>query len=656
LATVNSSKSSPPAKSSKDITFPKVDRIMGLPPIGAETDGEYFDTRSFLEVTFPILHIIASACEWENITKPMNVKKLSQEYQFAVIPDTSISYSHTNNYYASNIEQDLANLIRLNTAGEIRQLALVSKGPTGQAFSGVGVAYLDELIRQMTDVLQTYGARIGGNAAQLYTALGADVSRTFLGGGRIDIPNIWEDSNTAMSWTFTIDLRTFATDPNSEMYFRDIIQPLEVLLKLSLPVGGYNISYLEPPYISARLGNIMDVKLGGISSLSWSAPLNEFNFNEVPRHIEVSITIQDLYNVMVQSGSENPDFPSAEKFITNMSRNYKNRMQGKAFTKVFSKEYDIKMGSAAEEASDVSSAMKQPNYSSISQPAIPSAQVKDFNMKKLFNNPILTNVTTKFDRLRKSISIKSEYTNTIFKLDNVKNVTGNMITYDFVNGNPLNFNMNNISKFTVSGNNMLNNLLFSGLEGNMLSMIQDVFNPSSMLHFTNNLFSQVPNTTLNELAIIQAILTRELGGFINESGSNIGTLISVLSNITRGMSYKLPSIINNETITPESIVASSLKRIKENDIILDNQIKYSIDAQRYLQHAAEEFARRFGNNPNVTNEIRTIAMGKDLGSFVDAMSNVFDTVSVITSSSILNEILKPQLNGIESDITIVMEA
>jgi hypothetical protein len=122
------------------------------------------------------------------------------------------------------------------------------------------------------------------------------------------------------------------------------------------------------------------------------------------------------------------------------------------------------------------------------------------------------------------------------------------------------------------------------------------------------------------------------------------------------MSYKLPSIINNETITPESIVASSLKRIKENDIILDNQIKYSIDAQRYLQHAAEEFAKRFGNNPNVTNEIRTIAMGKDLGSFVDAMSNVFDTVSVITSSSILNEILKPQLNGIDNDITIVMEA
>jgi len=50
LATVNSSKSSPPAKSSKDITFPKVDRIMGLPPIGAETDGEYFDTDHFLKL------------------------------------------------------------------------------------------------------------------------------------------------------------------------------------------------------------------------------------------------------------------------------------------------------------------------------------------------------------------------------------------------------------------------------------------------------------------------------------------------------------------------------------------------------------------------------------------------------------------------------
>ena len=651
---VLSSESAPPVKSSKDIIFPTIDRIMGLPPIGAETDGEYFDTKSFLEATFPILHITAAYCEWEDTTKPMSPKKLSQEYHFAVIPDSTIAYTHTNNYYASNIEQDLANLIRLNTAGEVRQLAMVSKGASGQAFTGVGVAYLDEIINQLTDVLQTYGGRVGGDTGRLFAALGGDVSRTFLGGGRIDIPNIWEDSNTGMSWTFTIDLRTMATNPNSELYIRDIIQPLEVLLKLALPVGGYNISYLEPPYISARLGNIMDVKLGGISNLSWSAPMVEMNFNEVPRHIEVSLTIQDLYNVMVQSGSENPDFPTAERFINNFSRNYNNRTGGKIYSNVLRKEYDFNMGSSAEAASEVSSSMVQPRYSSITQPAIPNAQVSRFNVKKLMDNIKTSRIVSSFDRALRSLSVKTEYTNTVFKLDNVKNIMGSAVNYNFANGQPITLDLNSMNRFDVSGKNILQDLSFPGLDSDILSSFQNVFNNNTMLYFTDNSFSQVPNASLDSLASVQNILMGQLGGFINESGDNIGILLSSTDNIIKVLPLKIPSILSGETVSSEAILSAALQRIRNYDIVLDNQIKYSPETQRYLHRASDIFADRFCNNEDVITEIRAIGSGLDLNEYVGGMSNVFSTASVIMNSSSLNSILSPQLSGVDNDLTIVM--
>ena len=69
------------------------------------------------------------------------------------------------------------------------------------------------------------------------------------------------------------------------------------------------MSYIEPPYITANIPNVLDVKMGAISNLNWNIPLSEINMRGVPRHIQVQFTITDLYNVMVQSKNAEKDNP-----------------------------------------------------------------------------------------------------------------------------------------------------------------------------------------------------------------------------------------------------------------------------------------------------------------------------------------------------------
>lgn len=646
--------------SPKDIKFPYIDRIMGLPPIGMETDGDYFDSKEFLEASFPVLHITAEYYEWDDVGKPLNVNKLSPTYKFAIIPDSQINYAHTNQYGASGIESDLAQLLRFQTAGEVRQLMKTSSGVL-KTNLGKGQEYLDTLLSRLSSVLVEAASRTYfSDQTTAMSSLGMDVTRSIVEGARIDLPDIWQDSRTTQNWTFTIDLRTMATNPNSELYKHDIIQPLEILLKLSLPVGGYNISYLEPPYISAKLGNFLDVKMGGISNIMWTAPLNEFNLNETPRHIEVSLTIQDLYNVIVQSGSENEDFPTLERHISNFTKNYKDKTAGKAYSNIFKNEY--KPGNESSNAVAEGPAPYQSNFSRIEYPTVTNAKFNEMEMLDSFDEAQIKTVNMAFNNKSNTFSVYSSALNNaeLFKLDNVTNITGNALSYDFLNGKETTtMDIANIKSFNISGMNNIKDMTFSSLMNDTKNSFDNVFTNSNIAQITNGIITEKPVQTLDQLAVLNQMTTQNLNLFLSENNDNLTTLFNISDNIVQSLGSQINGMVLDTT--PESLSSATLRRIKYNNPVLENQIRYSREAQRFVEQISDLYTSNFVNNTNIRNEYinynsmlppTSYGINTDL---ITAMSSIFAVASVLMKSNSMNSILSSKLKGVDREITIHLE-
>jgi hypothetical protein len=76
---------------------------------------------------------------------------------------------------------------------------------------------------------------------------------------------------------------------------------------MALPVAGAAMAYIEPPYVEAKFANFIHTKMAGISNLSISAPASDLNMRDVFRHLSVSVTVTDLYSVMMQEGSSEVD-------------------------------------------------------------------------------------------------------------------------------------------------------------------------------------------------------------------------------------------------------------------------------------------------------------------------------------------------------------
>ena len=265
------------------------------------------------------------------------------EYNFAVQANSQITYSHQNNYAPSGIEGMVGGMFGsiADTINQTSSLSQVSGGAAGNLFNSAAALgnKLASAGQQMaTQTLNTLAGSIrqDWDQASKDTAsmfLGAfknlgDVALSRLSGGRIDLPDVWTDSQTNVQHSFTLEFRTMNPDPLSDQYFKDIILPVYILLTLSLPTDTKGIVYKTPPYISCNLDQLFEIRIGAITSISIDPHLEEVNFKRAPRHVTVQITIKDLYSVMKQKaydadnddkgiGDENEDTVTKDKFINN---------------------------------------------------------------------------------------------------------------------------------------------------------------------------------------------------------------------------------------------------------------------------------------------------------------------------------------------------
>ena len=127
----------------------------------------------------------------------------------------------------------------------------------------------------------------------------SNVVRTLLGGGYVDIPKKWDDSDIQLhSSSYTIDL--VAPYGNIYSQIQNVYLPLAMLLAGSLPLATGKASYTSPFLCSLFNKGVQEIKLGMITSLSIERGTSNLPFtrNKRPLGIKVSFTVTDFSNLM----------------------------------------------------------------------------------------------------------------------------------------------------------------------------------------------------------------------------------------------------------------------------------------------------------------------------------------------------------------------
>ena len=127
----------------------------------------------------------------------------------------------------------------------------------------------------------------------------SNVVRTLLGGGYVDIPKKWDDSDIQLhSSSYTIDL--VAPYGNIYSQIQNVYLPLAMLLAGSLPLATGKSSYTSPFLCSLFNKGVQEIELGMITSLSIERGTSNLPFtrNKRPLGIKVSFTVTDFSNLM----------------------------------------------------------------------------------------------------------------------------------------------------------------------------------------------------------------------------------------------------------------------------------------------------------------------------------------------------------------------
>lgn len=643
--------------SSGNLKFPSVDRIMGLPPKWAATDADG-QMESLMDCSFPILQIRPLELKSQSSSSDRNTKTsaiVDAFYKFAIQADGSLGYSHTNDYAEAGITNMLKQLIPSDTMREVRQLGKVMKGPLGPAMGKAASETTGVMTKGLSDALSSSlqkgmqavnGGELGGVGSYMH-AIGSDVISGLLEGARIDLPNIWVDSKTAMSWNFNIKLRTFGTNQSDPEYIKEIVEPLLVLLMLALPVSGKSFAYTEPPYVEIKVGSLIHCKLGGITSISWNSSLNEWNFNQMPRQLDVSLTVTDLYNVMVQTedGGDhaNKDLPTLKKIIDKLKEKTavvsvpgtpKNILLNEYFSqgREIGDDKNIDSVASLEQADSLNKSISK-SVKGVDASGI-SAVIKSGNVSGAFGSlpgGLAQNVTASFNPTSSSLSFLSGGLNgaMLGSIPNISQLTGGLNVSSLLSGNALNLNMLssaiNLNALTSIGSNFAGNLS-SAFSGSLSS----IFNSANMQTLTGGLTSVVPSNFLS--AISQA--TTSLGAFIPtelSGGASIGNLAKIMSQSLTAVPAMVSSVANglSTSLSSDRLMESIMSNIKATDSNLDIGIRLSDYQQNVLKNYTGNLVTELNKVDFVSeaNNIKAdIAMRNPLEQLNTAMTTVYENV------------------------------
>lgn len=158
--------------------------------------------------------------------------------------------------------------------------------------------------------------------SRIFSDLGKDFA-VIAAGGKLIFPEIWSDSEFSQSFDVNIKLR--CPCPNLVSWFLDIMVPLNMLVAYVMPRAPYGKNtlgkdfdaianaYMSPFLVRAFYRGLFNCDMGIVTSLSiQKGQQGSWTLGGLPTEVDVSMTIKDLYNVMVMSSTTQP-----KTYVTN---------------------------------------------------------------------------------------------------------------------------------------------------------------------------------------------------------------------------------------------------------------------------------------------------------------------------------------------------
>ena len=246
--------------------------------------------------------------KWENATNgKFDSLILSSEDYVCFYVDSSSSKSE--DFSNSTTESSLVGKVNgySDTAKEIKFL---TGAITGNNF--LNDQNIVDLTSKLADISENLlnGSTILSNVGKDFAIIAA--------GGKLVFPEIWSDSEFSQSFDINIKLR--CPCPNPLQWFLDIIVPLNHLIAFTMPrtpFGHTSVKnqvfdntvngYVSPFLVRGFYKGLFNCDMGIITSLQITkGKEGSWTRMGLPSEVDVSITIKDLYNIMVMTADTMP--------------------------------------------------------------------------------------------------------------------------------------------------------------------------------------------------------------------------------------------------------------------------------------------------------------------------------------------------------------
>lgn len=332
-----------------------LDKILfGLPPI--DNDDEVVGT--LVKNSFPILKIReVKEVRPEKVSgiDPEESTYKGQAYKFVITNEGNITYSLSNEYGSSIIEDMFSKYMKMDFVTDLYQVANTSRQFNSLATKGLkeGISNAaDKIINPLTNMFNDLRAGMQDASKGNETAqhamnglinIGTTAFNSIIRGNKIDIPDVWKSSSGQSSQTFNIVLHCLYPSID-ELYHKQIVLPLLILFRLASPKatsdeeGGTEgegneeeqekendiLTYENPPYIEASVDGMWKTKLGAITNMTVTMDYKHQSFaKDRPYLVNVSLTITDLYNVIVWNDERDTYAPNGQDIARNLEEHEK---------------------------------------------------------------------------------------------------------------------------------------------------------------------------------------------------------------------------------------------------------------------------------------------------------------------------------------------
>lgn len=247
--------------------------------------------------------------KWEEATNNKFDSLLVSSEQYVCFY-TDASSTKNEDFTNSTSESTLAS--KVNSFSDLaKEVRFVLGATTGAKFGLMEEENIGNMNEKIEEIANTYL-----NGSKIFTDLGKDFA-VVAAGGKLIFPEIWSDSDFTQSFDVNIKLR--CPCPNPLQWFLDIIVPLNHLIAFTMPRTPYGNNtlgesfesvangYMSPFLVRAFYRGLFNCDMGIVTSLSiQKGKEGSWTLGGLPSEVDVSLTIKDLYNVMVMTCDDTP--------------------------------------------------------------------------------------------------------------------------------------------------------------------------------------------------------------------------------------------------------------------------------------------------------------------------------------------------------------